>query len=120
LWIVRQKRDVPHEAVLDAGSFEVAYLDGWPSDFFYFEDNSGRPLRPDVMTRPEAQRAAQAKARQEQDALDVARVDLLAPDESRAFDSGKEAARWGGLLVSYCGTRSTATSRLRRHTCVRP
>ena len=66
----RRVRLIPHEAVLDAGSFEVAYPDGRPSDFFYFDDNSGRPLRPDVMTRPEAQRAAQAKARQEQDALD--------------------------------------------------
>jgi hypothetical protein len=66
----RRVRLIPHEAVLDAGSFEVAYPDGRPSDFFYFDDNSGRPFRPDVMTRPEAQRAAQAKARQEQDALD--------------------------------------------------
>jgi hypothetical protein len=66
----RRVRLIPHEAVLDAGSFEVAYPDGRPSDFFYFEDNSGRRLHPDVMTRPEAQRAAQAKARQEQDALD--------------------------------------------------
>ena len=61
---------IPNEAVLDAGSSEVAYPDGRPSDFFYFEDSPGRRLRPDVMTRPEAQRAAQAKARQEQDALD--------------------------------------------------
>ena len=68
---VEQKRKVrliPHEAVLDMGSFEVAYPDGRPSDFFYFEDNPGRS--PDVMTRSEAQRAAQARARQEQDALD--------------------------------------------------
>jgi hypothetical protein len=66
----RKVRLIPHEAVLDTGSFEVAYPDGRPSDFFYFEDNPGRRLRSDVMTRPEAQRAAQAKARQEQDALD--------------------------------------------------
>jgi hypothetical protein len=66
----RRVRLIPHEAVLDTGSFEVAYPDGRPSDFFYFEDNPVRRLRPDVMTRPEAQRAAQAKARQEQDALD--------------------------------------------------
>jgi hypothetical protein len=66
----RKVRLIPHEAVLDTGSFEVAYPDGRPSDFFYFEDNPGRRLRPDVMTRPEAQRAAQAKARQEQDAFD--------------------------------------------------
>ena len=80
LWTVRQKRDVPHEAVLDAGSFEVVYLDGWLSDFFYFEDNSGRRLRPDVMTKPEAQRAAQAKARQEQDALDEINFREAVPD----------------------------------------
>ena len=66
----RKVRLIPHQAVLDTGSFEVAYPDGRPSDFFYFEDSPGRRLRPDVMTRPEAQRAAQAKARQEQDALD--------------------------------------------------
>ena len=80
LWTVRQQRDVPHEAVHDVGSFEVAYLDGWPSDFFYFEDNSGRRLRPDVMTRPEAQHAAQAKARQEQDALDELNFRDAVPD----------------------------------------
>ncbi len=66
----RKVRLIPHEAVLDTGSFEVAYPDGRPSDFFYFEDNPGRRLRQDVMTRAEAQRAAQAKARQEQDAID--------------------------------------------------
>jgi hypothetical protein len=66
----RKVRLIPREAGLDTGSFEVAYPDGRPSDFFYFEDNPGRRLRPDVMTRAEAQRAAQAKARQEQDALD--------------------------------------------------
>ena len=63
---------------LDAGSFDVAYLDGWPSDFFYFEDNSGRRLRLDVMTRPEAQRAAQGKARQH--ALDEINFREAVPD----------------------------------------
>jgi len=66
----RKVRLIPHEVVLDAGSFEVAYPDGRPSDFLYFEDNPGRRLRADVMTKPETQRAAQAKARREQDALD--------------------------------------------------
>ena len=56
-------RLIPHEAVLDTGSFEVAYPDGRPSDFSYFEDNPARRLRPEVMTKAQAQRAAQAKAR---------------------------------------------------------
>jgi hypothetical protein len=30
----RKVRLIPHEAVLDTGSFEVAYPDGRPSDFF--------------------------------------------------------------------------------------
>lgn len=63
-------RLILHEAVLETGSYEVRYPDGRPSDFFYFEDNPGRRLRSEQMTRAEALEAAQTKARQEQDLLD--------------------------------------------------
>ena len=59
-----------HEVIRGTGSFEVRYADGRPSDFFYFEDDPSRRLSPDVMTRAEALRAAQVKARQEQDAIE--------------------------------------------------
>ncbi len=61
---------IPHEAIPESGSFEVRYPDGRQLDYFYFEDNPARRLRHEVMTRAEALKAAQAKARQEQDALD--------------------------------------------------
>jgi hypothetical protein len=54
----------------ESGSFEVRYPDGRPSDYFYFEDDPSRRVRFKVMTRVEAMKAAQGKARQAQQALD--------------------------------------------------
>ena len=55
-----------HEVIADCGSYEVVFPDGRPPRYFYFEDNPGRRLRPDVMTRGQALEAAQHLAREEQ------------------------------------------------------
>jgi hypothetical protein len=61
---------LPHEESLDTGSFEVRYPDGGASEYFYFENSPDRRTRFQVMTRAEALKVAQAKARQAQEALD--------------------------------------------------
>jgi hypothetical protein len=63
-------RVIKHEAVPDSGSFEVAFPDGRPSVYFYWEDMPTRRLRPELLTRAEALRLAQTLARTEQDKLD--------------------------------------------------
>ena len=45
-----------HEAVQDYGSYEVWFDDGRPSKFFYFDDLPNRRLRPDVVTKAQAER----------------------------------------------------------------
>jgi hypothetical protein len=64
-------RIIKHEVVPLCGSFEVSFPDGRPSQYFYFEDIPARRLRPHLVDRATARRAAQFLARAEQDALDL-------------------------------------------------
>jgi hypothetical protein len=63
-------RIIKHEAVPLCGSFEVHFPDGRPSQYFYFDDMPGRRMRPNLVDRATARRAAEFLARAEQDALD--------------------------------------------------
>lgn len=56
-------RIIKHEAVPDCGSFEVRFIGGRPSQYFYWDDLPGRRLRREVMTRAEALAAARSLAR---------------------------------------------------------
>ncbi|MEY9703694.1 hypothetical protein ACFLEY_21795 [Bradyrhizobium sp. YCK136] len=58
-----------HEAVPDAGSYEVRFADGRPSVYFYWDDLPGRRLRPDLLARSEAEARAKELARVERDKL---------------------------------------------------
>ena len=58
-----------HEAVPDTGSYEVRFADGRPSVYFYWDDLTGRRLRPDLLTRSEAEAKAKELARIERDKL---------------------------------------------------
>ncbi|MDA9511148.1 hypothetical protein XI09_42160 [Bradyrhizobium sp. CCBAU 11386] len=58
-----------HEAVPDTGSYEVRFADGRPSVYFYWDDLPGRRLRPDLLTRSEAEARAKELARVERDKL---------------------------------------------------
>ena len=55
-------RLIKHEAVPRCGSFEVR-IDGLRSRYFYWDDEPGRRLRPDRMTRAEALELAKLLAR---------------------------------------------------------
>jgi hypothetical protein len=57
-------RLIKHETVPKCGSYEVR-IDGKRSRFFYFENDPGRRLRPEVMTREEALELARSLARSE-------------------------------------------------------
>jgi len=78
-------RLLKHEAVAGRGSFEVAFLDGRPSRFFYFEDVAGRRLRPDMVDSQTA--LAQAKAFAGANEIEpMARKPLdLPPEVAKAF-----------------------------------
>jgi len=58
-----------HEAVPGTGSCEVRFADGRPSVYFYWDDLPGRRLRPDLLTRSEAENRAKELARIERDKL---------------------------------------------------
>ena len=60
-------RLIKHEAVAGCGSFEVRFADGRVSQYFYFEDLPGRRLRPEQLTRAEAQEQAKTLARDERE-----------------------------------------------------
>jgi hypothetical protein len=47
-------RLIKHEAVPQCGSFEVRFSDGRPSRYFYWVDNRGRRLRPELLIQEEA------------------------------------------------------------------
>jgi hypothetical protein len=47
-------RLIKHEAVPKCGSYEVRFLAGKPSRYFYWEDLPSRRLRPEQMTDEEA------------------------------------------------------------------
>jgi Rap1a immunity proteins len=44
-------RIIKHEAVKDCGSFEVRFPDGRPSQYFYWDDQPSRRLRPETLDR---------------------------------------------------------------------
>lgn len=52
-----------HEAIPDCGSFEIWFADGRPSVYRYWEDNPGRRLRADTLTKAEALSQVQEIAR---------------------------------------------------------
>ena len=54
-------RLIKHEAIPQCGSYEVRYLDGRPSQYFYFEDVPSRRIR-DQMTSEQALEQAKALA----------------------------------------------------------
>ncbi|MGL3109153.1 hypothetical protein [Bradyrhizobium sp. BR 1432] len=62
-------RLLKHEAVPNAGSYEVRFADGRPSVFVYWDDMPSRRLRPDLLTRSEAEAKVKAIARTERDKL---------------------------------------------------
>jgi hypothetical protein len=62
-------RIIKHEAVPKTGSFEVRFLDGKGSRFFYWDDEPSRRLRPEQLTSEEALEQAKAFARAELDKL---------------------------------------------------
>jgi len=62
-------RIIKHEVIPDCGSYEVR-IPGKPSVYFYWENNAGRRLRPEVMTGEQALEKARELARTEQGRLD--------------------------------------------------
>ena len=59
-------RIIKHEAVPGCGSFEVR-LPGRGSEFFYWDDQASRRLRPELLTRKAALEQAKAFARAERE-----------------------------------------------------
>ena len=62
-------RIIKHEVIPDCGSYEVR-IPGKPSVYFYWENNAGRRLRPEVMTGDQALEKARELARTEQGRLE--------------------------------------------------
>lgn len=62
-------RVIKHEIIPGAGSFEVRFADGRASVYFYFDDDEGRRLRQDKLTRDDALERAKALARTERNKL---------------------------------------------------
>jgi len=60
-------RLIKHEAVPKCGSYEVRFSDGRPSRFFYWDDEPGRRLRPDLLTGEMAEQHTKTLARAERD-----------------------------------------------------
>jgi hypothetical protein len=60
-------RLIMHEVSPRCGSFEVRYLDGRPSTYFYWDDLPSRLLRPDLVDGATALEPAKALARAERD-----------------------------------------------------
>jgi len=60
-------RIIPHypEGIPDCGSFEVWFVDGRPSMFFYWDDNRGRASITQRMDQEQAREAAKKLARAE-------------------------------------------------------
>jgi hypothetical protein len=59
-------RLIKHEIIPDCGSYEVRYLDGCPSRYFYWDDVAGR-LNPDQVDSQKALERAKAFARAARD-----------------------------------------------------
>ena len=85
-------RLIKHEAVPKCGSYEVRFLAGKPSRYFYWEDLPSRRLRPEQMTGEEALEQARAFARAERDrrwpVSALRRTDTAAP-RSPACDAAR-------------------------------
>jgi hypothetical protein len=62
-------RLIKHEAVPKCGSFEVRFLDGRPSRYFYWNDILGRRLNPDQVDSETAMQRAKTMARTERDKI---------------------------------------------------
>jgi hypothetical protein len=62
-------RLIKHEAVPKCGSYEVRFSDGRPSRYFYWDDEPGRRMRPELLTSEQAERDAKAVARDEREKL---------------------------------------------------
>ena len=61
-------RIIKHELFRSkCGSFEVRFLDGMESRFFYWDDLPSRRVRSDIFTREQALELAKAFARAERD-----------------------------------------------------
>ncbi|MHC2412880.1 hypothetical protein ACVJGC_005471 [Bradyrhizobium diazoefficiens] len=60
-------RIIRHEAVKDCGSFEVRYPGG--VEWFYWDDEPSRRLRPGAMTSEQALEKAKAFARAEREKM---------------------------------------------------
>src|SRR5438874_489191 len=58
-----------HEAVPQCGSYEVAFDDGRPSAYLYWDDIASRRLRPEMLTGAEALEQARALARAKRDGV---------------------------------------------------
>ena len=58
-------RIIRHEAVPQSGSYEVRFVGGRESKFFYFDDLPSRRLRADILTSEQALEQAKAFARAE-------------------------------------------------------
>jgi hypothetical protein len=58
---------IKHEAVPKCGSYEVRYLDGRPSQGFYWDDLVGRRLSPDAVDGQTALERAKDFVRAERD-----------------------------------------------------
>jgi hypothetical protein len=56
-------RLIKHEAIPKCGSYEVRYIDGRPSRFFYWDDQPSRRLDPNTLTGEQALELAKAVAR---------------------------------------------------------
>jgi hypothetical protein len=62
-------RLIKHEVIPKCGSFEVRLPDGGLSRYFFWEDISGRRLRPDLVDSETALELAKALAQAERDRL---------------------------------------------------
>ena len=63
-------RHISSTAAQDSGSFELAYPDGRPSTYVYWDDSPGRRSTTLSLSSNEAERLAKDLARGEQDKLD--------------------------------------------------
>jgi hypothetical protein len=52
---------IRHDGAKDSGSFEVRLSGGRPTKFFYWDDDSSRRLRPDMLTGGQALQQASTR-----------------------------------------------------------
>ena len=66
---IRLLKHTAAPAVPDSGSYEVCFLDGRPSAYFYWDDNPDRRSITRKLSSEEAERRAKELARTEQEKL---------------------------------------------------